>query len=92
MDHKTLIQKIAADSGTDAATATAILAALADALRDHCSALRSVAIPRLGTFTGVKREESIVADPATGRRTLLPPSITIAYTPSQALKNAVKNG
>lgn len=92
MDHKSLQHKIASAAGIDAATASALTQALANALRDHCAALRSVALPRLGTFTGVKRDEAIITDPATGRRTLTPPNINIEYTASQALKNAIKHG
>lgn len=92
MESKSLHTTIATSAGIDSATASALTAAFVEALREHCSSLRTVALPRLGTFAGVKHEEAVTVDPSTGRRMLTPPRIDIEFTPSQALKNAVKNG
>lgn len=48
--------------------------------------LDSVAVPGFGTFSTVKTDESIVTDAATGRRTLLPPSIRMSFQPSVVLR------
>lgn len=48
--------------------------------------LDSVAIPSFGTFTPVKRDEEITTDLSTGRRMLLPPQITLEFTPAAMLR------
>lgn len=89
MDYKTLITRIAKRTGRDNKEIQALTSALAAALRDHCSALDPVAIPGFGTFEAVKEEETITTDHSTGRRLLLPPAITMKFTPSALLRKKI---
>lgn len=62
---------------------------LADIIRQAATNLDSVAIPSFGTFTPVKRDEEITTDLSTGRRMLLPPQITLEFTPAAMLRKKI---
>ena len=64
-----------------------MLEALAQLLAEHALHLDSVAMPGFGKFQGIKNDETIVTDHATGKRLLLPPEITISFTSSGSLRN-----
>lgn len=59
---------------------------LAEVIRQALTELDSVAVPSFGTFTPVKRDEEIITDLSTGRRMLLPPQITLEFTPAAMLR------
>lgn len=50
----------------------------------------SVVLPSFGEFATVKTDEYVVADPSGSRRTLMPPSIKITFTPGTALRKKLK--
>jgi len=54
--------------------------------REHCGELDTIAIPTFGNFIPVKHDESVTTDLSTGRRLLLPPEITLGFTPSGMLR------
>lgn len=70
----------------DKAEVSTLVEGLAVVLREAGSDLDSIAVPGFGTFKSVKTEEKIVADEATGERTLLPPSITMEFQTSIVLR------
>ncbi len=70
----------------DTAEVSTLVEGLAVVLREAGSDLDSIAVPGFGTFKSVKTEEKIVADEATGERTLLPPSITMEFQTSIVLR------
>ena len=59
-------------------------------LKEECGAERRVAIPGFGSFEGVKHEEEVITDLATGHQLLLPPSIEIRFTAGGSLKKHIK--
>lgn len=52
---------------------------------------KSIAIPGFGTFEPRKEMERIVVNAETGKRSLVPPAITVCFTPGSRLKKAVAN-
>ncbi len=66
---------------------THMLKALAHLIADHALQLDAVAMPGFGKFQGIKNDETIVTDHATGKRLLLPPEITLNFTSSGSLRN-----
>jgi len=65
---------------------TDIGAHFAEIIRRTAANLDSVAIPSFGTFIPRKRDEEIADDLSTGRRMLLPPQITLEFTPAAMLR------
>ncbi len=61
---------------------------LSESLRDS----DQVAIPSFGTFAAVKIDEHIDKDPESGERMLVPPSITVMFTPALKLVKQIKEG
>ena len=77
----TAAQTVEADSDM----ARAMADALATALLERCRALDAVAIPGFGTFSAMKTDE-YVATHDDGRRTLMPPHISVTFTPGSMLR------
>lgn len=71
--------------GIEAKECSELSAALADILCDEFEAGNTVAIPAFGQFAPVKHDEQLSTDLTTGRRLLLPPSITLEFTPGSIL-------
>lgn len=63
-----------------------LIDALGNVLAHEAAELNSVAIPGFGTFVSSKNDEEIVVDPASGDRTLVPPSISIGFQTSVVLR------
>ncbi len=86
MDNKTFIQRLSKNLGDDSHRVTSMLDAFANVLRGAATTLTDVAIPSFGTFSPVKADEEIVTDRVTGRKMLLPPQITVQFTPAAMLR------
>lgn len=86
MDSKTFntrLAKMLRRSPEETATLTDAFGKL---MAETGTELDSVAVPGFGTFSTVKTDESVVTDPSTGRRTLMPPSIRMSFQPSVVLR------
>ncbi|MCM1319132.1 MAG: HU family DNA-binding protein [Muribaculaceae bacterium] len=90
MDNKTLIDMVSRRSGVNRKEATAMLAALSQAVLDAASQMDTIAIPSFGNFEPKKRLERIMAVPSTGRRLLLPPKISLTFRPAAAFKQQLR--
>lgn len=91
MDSKTFTQRLAQRLGDDPRRTAALVDTLAGIIRNSAAALNSVAIPSFGTFAGIKHCESITTDHSTGRRLLLPPQITVEFTPAAMLRKKLSS-
>lgn len=85
-----IISDISRRSSIDAARVARFLAVFADIIREECGNENNVAIPGFGTFEGVKHDESVARDLASGRNMLLPPSIELQFKPGGMLRKKVK--
>lgn len=77
--------------GRDRKATETLIAALSQALRQHCSELDRVAIPAFGTFEPVKHDEKIVTDRSTGHRIMLPPEVELTFKPASKLRKLAEN-
>ncbi len=89
MDNKQFTSRLAEKLGADPKYAECLLNAFANVLRERAANLDSIALPGFGNFVSAKENEKIVTDPATGKRTLLPPQIKIEFVASAMLKKQV---
>lgn len=92
MDNKSFVGNVARKLNCDATTASRLIEGLAALPRDECVDGNRVALPGFGTFEGVKHNEEIITDLATGRRMLLPPSMELRFVPGGMLKKKIKEG
>ncbi|MDE6684982.1 MAG: HU family DNA-binding protein [Duncaniella sp.] len=86
MDSKTFNSRLASLLKRNADETSTLTDALSKLLTETGSELDSIAIPGFGTFTTVKADESVITDTVTGKRTLMPPSITMTFQPSVVLR------
>lgn len=76
----------------ETSTAEKLLCGFVEVIGEECGGLNRLALPSLGSFQGVKRDETVVRDLSTGRRVLLPPVIELEFTPGGRLKNGISEG
>ena len=86
MDNKTFTSRLANTLGRSPEETVTLTDALAKLMTELGGELDSMAIPGFGTFTPVKADETVVTDEATGKRTLMPPSITMHFQSSVLLR------
>ncbi len=86
MDNKVFVNTLAGEIGRDAKDVATLVEGLSVIFREKCSGMDSIAIPGFGTFQPVKKDETIIVDETSGKRTLLPPSITLEFKPSALMK------
>ena len=90
MDNKSLVETLAKRLNRSQSDVEKLLEAFIAAVKGRCGDLDSVAIPGFGTFEAKKRLERISLNPATGKRMLIPPKITLSFKPSALLKNKLR--
>ncbi|MDE5978677.1 MAG: HU family DNA-binding protein, partial [Muribaculaceae bacterium] len=73
----------------ETSTAEKLLEGFVGVIGEECGNLNRLALPSLGSFQGIKREETVVRDLSTGRRVLLPPAIELEFTPAGRLKKGI---
>lgn len=86
MDNKTFNSNLAKHLGRSSEDTAMLTDGLAKILIEAGSDLDSVAVPGFGTFTAVKEDEKIIIDEQSGRRTLIPPCISMRFQPSVVLR------
>ena len=91
MDNRKLIEKVARKLGRDKADVSKLLDAFTSIVATRCSELDTIAIPGFGNFEPRKRNERIQYNPSNGKRTLLPPRVTMTFKVSNVLKNKINH-
>ena len=92
MDSKTFTSTLAGRQACEPSEAARLIEGFAAVIREQCGCGNRVALPGFGTFEGVKRDEEITTDLATGCRMLLPPSVELIFTAGGMLKKKMKEG
>lgn len=87
MDNKTLIEKIAAETGLERTDVQNTLNAFYTLTAECCVSMDTIIIPGFGQFEPKKRKERLTVHPATGRRLLVPPKLVVNFKPSGVMKS-----
>lgn len=90
MDNETFIKRLSVRVGYDAVETGRLVGTMASTLATVTSEVDSVAIPGFGTFQPIKEDERIETEPS-GKRMLLPPSISLVFKESVVLRKKLKN-
>ena len=88
MDNRSFITRLAKTIQKDNKETATMATALARIMAECAAETDSVALPGFGTFEAVKTAEYVVTDPENGRKTLVPPSISVSFKPGSRLKKA----
>lgn len=91
MDRTSLLAAVAAQTGMSEETAGRILDAFRDTIAEKCAEADVIALPQFGTFESRKRVERVAIHPATGKRILVPPKVSLVFKPSSMLKQKVNS-
>lgn len=88
MNNQSFNSNLSQRLDADGKSATSMADALTELLRNHLAQLDTIAIPGFGTFIPTKAEEYVATDEKTGKRMLMPPSITIHFRAGSRLKKS----
>lgn len=86
MSNTKLIDHLSVQTGRSPEDIRNLLNGLSKIITGHLAALDNVALPGFGEFSAIKEEERVTTDLSTGRQMLLPPAITVNFTPSAILR------
>ncbi|MCM1518418.1 MAG: HU family DNA-binding protein [Pseudoflavonifractor sp.] len=86
MDNKTVVATLSRKLGRDAKDINSLLEGLGAILKEKCGNMDSVAIPGFGTFEPEKKDEYVMTDGTTGRKTLYPPKIELQFKAGSMLR------
>lgn len=91
MDRRNFIDKVSRLTGDSRELTSDMLDSLGDIVAQKCCEGESIALPGFGSFEPKKRLEREATHPATGRRILVPPRITLSFRPSARLRARALN-
>ena len=92
MDNKRFIEELSARLDISTSTVNVLIESLSKEIAKTASDLDSIVVPGFGTFESRLREERISLHPASGKRILVPPRISIAFKQSPVLKQKINHG
>lgn len=85
-----MLDQLAAKASLAPETARALTEALRRCLVDASAAGEDIAVPMAGTFATLKECERVDTDISTGRKVMLPPSLSLVFRPGAAMRNLLK--
>lgn len=91
MENKTFVSAMAAKMDCSAEEVARMNEGFSAILRRECAHLSRVAIPGFGSFEGIKHDEEIRTDHASGRRMMFPPCIEVEFKPSTMLRKRINS-
>lgn len=90
MTNKEFINTLAERNGLTPQDAQSLTEALINTMGDSLSEGDSITIQGFGNFDVKKKMERIIVNPNTKQRQLIPPKLTVAFKPSNVLKDKFK--
>ena len=92
MDNKTFIDELSRRLDISRDTVGTMIDSLSVTIGKNASEMNGLAVPNFGVFEARMRQERIALHPASGKRLLVPPRITLNFKSSPALKQRINNG
>lgn len=92
MNNKDYIAELARQTGYSQEDTQKLVRKVIDSMIVKFEEGDSVSIPNFGTFEVKKRMERVVVNPTTKKRQLVPPKLVLAFHPTSAVKERLKNG
>lgn len=92
MNNKEYIAELARQTGYSQEDTQKLVRKVIDSMIVKFEEGDSVSIPNFGTFEVKKRMERVVVNPTTKKRQLVPPKLVLAFHPTSAVKERLKNG
>ena len=91
MDNKKLIEIVASRLEKNREEISALSDSLCAVMTEALKNGDTIAIPSVGNFETKLRAERIATHPATGKRLLIPPKLSVVFKPSLILKQKLRS-
>lgn len=92
MNNKSFIAEVSRQMEISTDDAQMLTYAFVDVMNECFQEGDAVTFSSFGTFEVKKRMERIMVSPNTKKRMLVPPKLVLAFKPSSAIKEKIKNG
>lgn len=92
MDNKTFIEILSKNLDISTDTVAGMIENLAEVVGQCGADMDAISISNFGVFEPRKRQERIALHPASGKKLLVPPRISLAFKTSPALKQRINDG
>lgn len=90
MDTKRLIDAVAVRAALSKDDTARLLNSFIEVVSDSLSEGDSINIPPMGAFETKLRAERYTIHPASGKRILVPPKLSVVFKPSNSLKQKIR--
>lgn len=90
MTHKEFISALSERNNISLTESQNLVEKLTEIMGDTLSDGDNIAIQGFGSFEVKKKQERIIVNPSTKQRQLIPPKLTVAFKPSNVLKDKFK--
>lgn len=91
MNYKDFIQKVSTQTALTKEDTEKLLETAINVFLEQLTENKSIGIQGFGTFELRKKEERIIVHPATKKRLLMPPKLTVHFKSSNVLKEKLNN-
>lgn len=91
MTNKEFINALSERNNISLKESQRLVEALTEVMADSLSEGDNITIQGFGNFEVKKKLERIIVNPTTKQRQLIPPKLTVAFKPSNVLKEKFKN-
>ena len=90
MDNREFIEILSGRTGFDVEETERSIELLCEVIAETVAEEDCVAVASFGTFEPKKKLEKVALHPSTGKKMLVPPRLTLGFSPSALLKSEVK--
>lgn len=92
MNNKEFIAELASRAGFSIQDSQRIMTTLTQLMGDCFTEGDTINVNSFGLFEVKKRKERIIINPASGKRMLVPPKLTLGFKPHSAWRDKIKGG
>jgi DNA-binding protein HU-beta len=92
MNNKEFIAELSSEMGMNAQETQKMMRDFIEELSCSFDASKDVSLHGFGVFELKNRKERIIMNPATGKKMLVPPKLSLSFKLSETFKNKIKEG
>ena len=90
MNNKQFISSLSEKIGIPTSGTNTAVETFCNVITQNLKSLDAVALPTFGRFDAIKEDEKVSRDLSTGKRILLPPVISVAFTPASTFVKSLE--
>lgn len=90
MNNKQFISSLSEKIGTNISDTNTAVETFCNVITQNLKSLDAVAFPTFGRFDAIKEDEKVSCDLSTGKRILLPPVISVSFTPASTFVKSLE--